>query len=104
QIHTHTQTHTHSETDTLKHTLIHKHLQTHTSFWSKIDYIFTFSLYSLSDCSITEEGFSSLASALRSNPAHIRELWLNGNKPGDSGVKHLSSLLEDPNCKLEKLV
>ena len=66
--------------------------------------MFSFPLYSLTDCSITEEGFSSLASALRSNPSHMRELWLRGNKAGDSGVKHLSSLLEDPNCKLEKLV
>ncbi|KAG5260579.1 hypothetical protein AALO_G00305100 [Alosa alosa] len=33
----------------------------------------------------------------------MRELQLRGNKAGDSGVKHLSSLLEDPNCKLEKL-
>ena len=65
--------------------------------------MFSFSLYSLSDYSITEEGFSYLASALRSNPSHMRKLGLGGNKAGDSGVKHLSSLLEDPNCKLEKL-
>src|SRR4029434_8369583 len=63
--------------------------------------ILSFPLYSLSNCSITEEGFSSLASALRSNPSHMRELWLNGSKAGDSGVKHLSSLLEDPNCNLD---
>ncbi|XP_041926714.1 ribonuclease inhibitor-like [Alosa sapidissima] len=30
-------------------------------------------------------------------------LGLSGNEAGDSGVKHFSSLLEDPNCKLEKL-
>ena len=65
--------------------------------------MFSFPLYSLGDCSITEEGFSYLASALRSNPSHMRVLWLRGNKAGDSGVKHLSSLLEDPNCKLEFL-
>ena len=62
-----------------------------------------FSLYSLSDCRITDEGFSYLASALRSNPSHMRELQLSGNKAGDSRVKHLSSLLEDPNCKLKIL-
>ncbi|KAG5277958.1 hypothetical protein AALO_G00093290 [Alosa alosa] len=33
----------------------------------------------------------------------MRELWLEGSKAGDSGVKHLSPLLEDPNCKLERL-
>ncbi|XP_062398399.1 NACHT, LRR and PYD domains-containing protein 12-like [Sardina pilchardus] len=58
----------------------------------------------LSGCSIGEEGFRALASALRSNPSHMRELQLSWNGAGgDSGVKHLCSLLEDPNCKLEKL-
>ncbi|XP_072567652.1 NACHT, LRR and PYD domains-containing protein 12-like isoform X2 [Paramormyrops kingsleyae] len=54
-------------------------------------------------CRVTEEGCSSLASALRLNPSHLRELDLSYNHPGDSGVKLLSALLEDPNCKLEKL-
>ncbi|XP_048866892.1 NLR family CARD domain-containing protein 3-like isoform X2 [Brienomyrus brachyistius] len=57
----------------------------------------------LSGCRVTEEGCSSLASALRSNPSHLRELDLSYNHPGDSGVKLLSALLEDPSCKLEKL-
>ncbi|XP_076835979.1 NACHT, LRR and PYD domains-containing protein 3-like isoform X2 [Brachyhypopomus gauderio] len=58
----------------------------------------------LSECSITDEGCAALASALRSNPSsHLRELNLNKNKPGDSGVKQLSALLEDPHCILEKL-
>ncbi|XP_076843121.1 NACHT, LRR and PYD domains-containing protein 3-like isoform X5 [Brachyhypopomus gauderio] len=58
----------------------------------------------LSECSITEEGCAALCSALRSNPSsHLRELKLNKNKPGDSGVKQLSGLLEDPHCTLEKL-
>ncbi|XP_048854610.1 protein NLRC3-like isoform X2 [Brienomyrus brachyistius] len=57
----------------------------------------------LSGCRVTEEGCSSLASALRSNPSHLRELDLSYNHPGDSGVKLLSAVLEDPNCKLEKL-
>ncbi|XP_030646342.1 NACHT, LRR and PYD domains-containing protein 12-like [Chanos chanos] len=58
---------------------------------------------SLSDCSVTEEGYAALASALRSNPSHLRELDLRGNDPGDSGVKLLYDLLEDPQCKLETL-
>ncbi|KAI4891755.1 hypothetical protein NFI96_004479, partial [Prochilodus magdalenae] len=61
------------------------------------------SLYSLFNCSITEEGCAALASALKSNPSHLRELNLNYNNPGESGVKLLSDLLKDPHCKLEKL-
>ncbi|XP_072567758.1 NACHT, LRR and PYD domains-containing protein 3-like [Paramormyrops kingsleyae] len=57
----------------------------------------------VSGCRVTEEGCSSLASALKSNPSHLRELDLSYNHPGDSGVKLLSALLEDPSCKLEKL-
>uniref|UniRef100_A0A3B4CSH3 NACHT domain-containing protein n=1 Tax=Pygocentrus nattereri TaxID=42514 RepID=A0A3B4CSH3_PYGNA len=37
------------------------------------------------------------------NPLHLQELDLGGNKLGHSGVKQLSHLLEDPQCKLEKL-
>ncbi|KAI4876406.1 hypothetical protein NFI96_004028 [Prochilodus magdalenae] len=54
-------------------------------------------------CSISEEGCADLVSALKSNPSHLRELNLSANKPGESGVKLLSGLLEDPHCKLEKL-
>ncbi|ROL23507.1 Ribonuclease inhibitor [Anabarilius grahami] len=57
----------------------------------------------LCNCSIEEEGCAALASALRSNPSHLRELNLNYNKPGHSGVNLLSDLLKDPHCKLEKL-
>ncbi|XP_036417906.1 NLR family CARD domain-containing protein 3-like [Colossoma macropomum] len=57
----------------------------------------------LSGCMITDEGCSSLASALKSNPFHLRELDMTYNYPGQSGVKLLSDLLEDPDCKLEKL-
>ncbi|KTG07226.1 hypothetical protein cypCar_00035598 [Cyprinus carpio] len=56
----------------------------------------------LCKCSIGEEGCFVLASALRSNPLHLRELNLSLNKPGNS-VKFLSDLLEDTNCKLESL-
>ncbi|XP_053091295.1 NACHT, LRR and PYD domains-containing protein 12 isoform X2 [Pangasianodon hypophthalmus] len=55
-------------------------------------------------CSITGEGCAALFSALKSNTSsHLRELNLNLNKPGESGVKLLSDLLKDPHCKLEKL-
>uniref|UniRef100_A0A8C8HHF2 NACHT, LRR and PYD domains-containing protein 12-like n=1 Tax=Oncorhynchus tshawytscha TaxID=74940 RepID=A0A8C8HHF2_ONCTS len=57
----------------------------------------------LSGCLVTEEGCTSLVSALRSNPSHLRELDLSYNYPGDSGVRLLSDGLEDPHCRLEKL-
>ncbi|XP_071256157.1 NLR family CARD domain-containing protein 3-like isoform X3 [Salvelinus alpinus] len=57
----------------------------------------------LSGCGVTEEGCASLVSALRSNPSHMRELDLSYNHPGDSGVRLLSAVLEDPHCRLEKL-
>ncbi|XDV28588.1 hypothetical protein PO909_031833 [Leuciscus waleckii] len=57
----------------------------------------------LSDCSITEEGYIALASALRSNPSHLIELDLRGNDPGQSGVKELDDLLRDQNCQLKTL-
>ncbi|XP_039505208.1 NLR family CARD domain-containing protein 3-like [Pimephales promelas] len=57
----------------------------------------------LSNCSVTEEGYKALASALRSNPSHLIELDLIGNDPGESGVKQLNDLLQDPDCQLKTL-
>ncbi|KAM6945656.1 protein NLRC3-like [Aplochiton taeniatus] len=57
----------------------------------------------LSGCQVTEKGCASLASALRSNPSHLRELDLSYNHPGDSGVKLLSALLDDVHCSLKTL-
>ncbi|XP_055057184.2 NACHT, LRR and PYD domains-containing protein 3-like isoform X2 [Misgurnus anguillicaudatus] len=54
-------------------------------------------------CNFGNEGCAALASALRSNPSHLRELNLIYNNPGDLEVKLLSDLLEDPHCKLKKL-
>ncbi|XP_043088217.1 NACHT, LRR and PYD domains-containing protein 3-like isoform X3 [Puntigrus tetrazona] len=53
----------------------------------------------LSGCVVTEEGCCFLASALSSNPSHLRELDLSYNHPGPSLVK----LLSDPHYRLEKL-
>ncbi|XP_062392690.1 NACHT, LRR and PYD domains-containing protein 12-like [Sardina pilchardus] len=57
----------------------------------------------LSDCLISEKGCGFLASALTSNPSHLRELDLSYNHLGESGLKLLSARLEDPVCKLEIL-
>ncbi|XP_039513146.1 NACHT, LRR and PYD domains-containing protein 12-like [Pimephales promelas] len=63
----------------------------------------TLEILRLSDCSITEEGYKALASALRSNPSHLIEMDLRGNDHGESGVKQFSDLLQDPNCQLKTL-
>ncbi|KAK0147461.1 Tripartite motif-containing protein 16 [Merluccius polli] len=53
---------------------------------------------------VTQEGCASLASALSSNPSHLRELDLSYNHPaGDSGVTLLSAGLEDPGWSLDTL-
>ncbi|KAI2650581.1 Ribonuclease inhibitor [Labeo rohita] len=57
----------------------------------------------LCGCSITEEQCLTLTSALKSNPSHLRELDLSRNKLRDSGMKNLSDLLMNPQCKLKKL-
>ncbi|CAL8393217.1 unnamed protein product [Boreogadus saida] len=57
----------------------------------------------LSGCLVTQEGCASLASALSSNPYHLRELDLSYNHPGDSGAMLLSAGLVDPRWKLETL-
>ncbi|XP_071225736.1 NLR family CARD domain-containing protein 3-like isoform X2 [Salvelinus alpinus] len=57
----------------------------------------------LSRCRVTDEGCSSLASALLSNPSHLREINLDNNYPGYSGLRLLSAVMEDPTFKLETL-
>ncbi|XP_016362265.1 NACHT, LRR and PYD domains-containing protein 12-like [Sinocyclocheilus anshuiensis] len=56
-----------------------------------------------SDCSVTYHGCAALASALRSNPSHLRELDLTKNKLTDSGVKLLSDIRNNVDYKLETL-
>ncbi|XP_058240235.1 NACHT, LRR and PYD domains-containing protein 3-like isoform X3 [Hemibagrus wyckioides] len=64
----------------------------------------TLEILRMRNCSITDEGCAALDSALRSNSSsHLRELDLDDNNPGESGVKLLSDLLKDPHCKLETL-
>ncbi|XP_073719143.1 NACHT, LRR and PYD domains-containing protein 3-like [Misgurnus anguillicaudatus] len=58
----------------------------------------------LSAGNITDEGCVALTSALRSNPSHLRDLNLSHNyNLRDSGVKLISDVLKNPDCKLKIL-
>ncbi|XP_030235607.1 NLR family CARD domain-containing protein 3-like [Gadus morhua] len=57
----------------------------------------------LSGCLVTQKGCASLASALSSNPSHLKELDLSYNHPGASGAALLSAGLGDPRWRLDTL-
>lgn len=55
-------------------------------------------------CSLTEKSCSAIASAASSTCCSLNELNLSENEICDAGVHHLTDLLKNPQCKLEKLV
>ncbi|XP_029284004.1 LOW QUALITY PROTEIN: protein NLRC3-like, partial [Cottoperca gobio] len=54
-------------------------------------------------CNISDTDCEVVASALKSNPSHLRELHLYITSLKDSAVKPLSAGLQSPNCRLETL-
>ena len=57
----------------------------------------------LGGCYLSVTHCEVVATALKSDPSHLRELDLSENRLQDSEVKLLCSGLESPNCQLETL-
>uniref|UniRef100_A0A3P9ASA2 NACHT LRR and PYD domain-containing protein n=1 Tax=Maylandia zebra TaxID=106582 RepID=A0A3P9ASA2_9CICH len=57
----------------------------------------------LVDCGLSKISCDYLAAALKSNPSHLRELYLQLNNLKDPDVKQLSDLQQSPDYRLETL-
>uniref|UniRef100_A0A3P8Q0G7 NACHT domain-containing protein n=1 Tax=Astatotilapia calliptera TaxID=8154 RepID=A0A3P8Q0G7_ASTCA len=57
----------------------------------------------LMDCGLSKISCDYLAAALKSNPSHLRDLYLYGNNHKDPDVKQLSDLKQSPDYRLETL-
>ncbi|CAJ1058417.1 uncharacterized protein LOC119009057 isoform X3 [Xyrichtys novacula] len=68
------------------------------------DLVETLKSVQLVDCALSEIHCGVVASALKSNPSHLRELDMSCNNLRDSGVELLSAGLKSPNCQLETLI
>ncbi|XP_037829779.1 ribonuclease inhibitor [Kryptolebias marmoratus] len=60
-------------------------------------------MLSLIGCSLSEISCSSLGSALKSNPSHLRELNLGWNSLKDSDVQQLLDLVKSSDYRLQTL-